>query len=432
MSQDLRLRSKTYTYQTVPTHNTEKHRFHIKPHNPHASLDFTTTIYSFHLFSSLLFSTHHQNTSLSPLSLSQMSMNQFSTDIPEMLWWGKQQQHPTMEQNQTNITPSSKPHTSHLPHPNSSCPPHIYHHHQTWLNSYNHPQQPHSTFPTQNPTLKFNLKHELNVDQEEQQQRQPQNPHKVEALVVDKEPMFEKPLTPSDVGKLNRLVIPKQHAERYFPLNGDSSESGLLLSFEDESGKCWRFRYSYWNSSQSYVLTKGWSRYVKEKQLEAGDVVLFGRDGDRLFIGWRRRGDSSSGVVVQGSNSAVWSRGLYSSSSSSSSSSTSCHHQPYPSSSNSMQHGHGSNVSTTTSCVPYQPHCLHAGSMANHSTTLGNNSKRRLRLFGVNLECQLDDSEPSTPDVSSLSSHGQTLQQLQSQCPFSTDTSGHMMSNRRG
>uniref|UniRef100_A0A0D9XP80 TF-B3 domain-containing protein n=1 Tax=Leersia perrieri TaxID=77586 RepID=A0A0D9XP80_9ORYZ len=113
----------------------------------------------------------------------------------------------------------------------------------------------------------------------------------------EKEHMFEKPLTPSDVGKLNRLVIPKQHAERYFPLGGDK---GLILSFEDEAGAPWRFRYSYWTSSQSYVLTKGWSRYVKEKRLDAGDVVHFERAhgsfgaGDRLFIGCRRRGDSAA------------------------------------------------------------------------------------------------------------------------------------------
>ncbi|KAM3311989.1 hypothetical protein ACQJBY_032158 [Aegilops geniculata] len=78
----------------------------------------------------------------------------------------------------------------------------------------------------------------------------------------EKEHLFEKALTPSDVGKLNRLVIPKQHAERCFPLGGDSGEKGLLLSFDDEAGKPWRFRYSYWTSSQSYVLTKGWSRRI--------------------------------------------------------------------------------------------------------------------------------------------------------------------------
>uniref|UniRef100_J3N4G2 TF-B3 domain-containing protein n=1 Tax=Oryza brachyantha TaxID=4533 RepID=J3N4G2_ORYBR len=82
--------------------------------------------------------------------------------------------------------------------------------------------------------------------------------------VVEKEHMFEKVVTPSDVGKLNRLVIPKQHAERYFPLDAAAAGGGkgLVLSFEDRTGKAWRFRYSYWNSSQSYVMTKGWSRFV--------------------------------------------------------------------------------------------------------------------------------------------------------------------------
>ncbi|KAK8494410.1 hypothetical protein V6N12_002357 [Hibiscus sabdariffa] len=112
---------------------------------------------------------------------------------------------------------------------------------------------------------------------------------------LEKEYMFDKVVTPSDVGKLNRLVIPKQHAEKYFPLDSSSNEKGLLLNFEDRNGKSWRFRYSYWNSSQSYVMTKGWSRFVKEKKLYAGDIVSFqrgvgGESGqDRLYIDWRRR-----------------------------------------------------------------------------------------------------------------------------------------------
>ncbi|PWZ07725.1 putative B3 domain-containing protein [Zea mays] len=122
---------------------------------------------------------------------------------------------------------------------------------------------------------------------------------------VEKEHMFEKVVTPSDVGKLNRLVIPKQHAERYFPpLDASSAAAaaaaaaagggkGLVLSFEDRAGKAWRFRYSYWNSSQSYVMTKGWSRFVKEKRLGAGDTVLFARGAGgargRFFIDFRRR-----------------------------------------------------------------------------------------------------------------------------------------------
>ncbi|CAL9156202.1 unnamed protein product [Musa hybrid cultivar] len=111
---------------------------------------------------------------------------------------------------------------------------------------------------------------------------------------TEKEHMFDKVVTPSDVGKLNRLVIPKQHAEKYFPLDLAANEKGLLLSFEDRTGKSWRFRYSYWNSSQSYVMTKGWSRFVKEKRLDAGDIVSFGRGvgesgSDHLYIDWKPR-----------------------------------------------------------------------------------------------------------------------------------------------
>ncbi|KAH0641748.1 hypothetical protein KY290_033358 [Solanum tuberosum] len=113
--------------------------------------------------------------------------------------------------------------------------------------------------------------------------------------MIEREHMFDKVVTPSDVGKLNRLVIPKQHAEKYFPLDSSSNDKGgLLLNFEDSNGKPWRFRYSYWNSSQSYVMTKGWSRFVKEKKLDAGDIVSFQRGAGelskhRLFIDWRRR-----------------------------------------------------------------------------------------------------------------------------------------------
>ncbi|GKV43921.1 hypothetical protein SLEP1_g51158 [Rubroshorea leprosula] len=114
-----------------------------------------------------------------------------------------------------------------------------------------------------------------------------------------REQLFEKAVTPSDVGKLNRLVIPKQHAEKHFPLqNGSASAKGVLLNFEDITGKVWRFRYSYWNSSQSYVLTKGWSRFVKEKNLKAGDIVIFQRSTGpekQLYIDWKTRAGQYSG-----------------------------------------------------------------------------------------------------------------------------------------
>ncbi|KAG6480702.1 AP2/ERF and B3 domain-containing protein Os01g0693400-like [Zingiber officinale] len=105
--------------------------------------------------------------------------------------------------------------------------------------------------------------------------------------------LFDKEVTPSDVGKLNRLVIPKQHAEKHFPATSSASVKSVLLHFEDAAvGKSWRFRYSYWGSSQSHVLTKGWSRFVKEKGLRAGDIITFQRTTDaerQLFIGCKRR-----------------------------------------------------------------------------------------------------------------------------------------------
>ncbi|XP_065880299.1 AP2/ERF and B3 domain-containing transcription factor RAV1-like [Euphorbia lathyris] len=122
-------------------------------------------------------------------------------------------------------------------------------------------------------------------------------------ILKAREQLFEKSVTPSDVGKLNRLVIPKQHAEKHFPLqSGSTSTKGILLNFEDITGKVWRFRYSYWNSSQSYVLTKGWSRFVKEKNLKAGDIVSFQRStgaDKQLYIDWKARtGSNNNNPVV--------------------------------------------------------------------------------------------------------------------------------------
>ncbi|TKY51670.1 AP2/ERF and B3 domain-containing transcription repressor TEM1 [Spatholobus suberectus] len=128
-----------------------------------------------------------------------------------------------------------------------------------------------------------------------------------------REQLFEKTVTPSDVGKLNRLVIPKQHAEKHFPLGGAGDGTspcaapakGVLLNFEDVGGRVWRFRYSYWNSSQSYVLTKGWSRFVKEKNLRAGDAVRFFKSTgpDRqLYIDCKARNSGGFGEVDNSTN----------------------------------------------------------------------------------------------------------------------------------
>ncbi|XP_060171433.1 AP2/ERF and B3 domain-containing transcription factor At1g51120-like [Lycium barbarum] len=82
--------------------------------------------------------------------------------------------------------------------------------------------------------------------------------------------LFQKELTPSDVGKLNRLVIPKKYALKYFPQIQDDE-----MIFYDTSRRLWKFRYCYWKSSQSFVFTKGWNKFVKDKGLRAKDTIVF-------------------------------------------------------------------------------------------------------------------------------------------------------------
>uniref|UniRef100_A0A7N0V5Q4 TF-B3 domain-containing protein n=1 Tax=Kalanchoe fedtschenkoi TaxID=63787 RepID=A0A7N0V5Q4_KALFE len=279
-----------------------------------------------------------------------MSVNQIS---PEFLWWSPH--HPQQQQPLVTNSPNSAHNPKSL----------VFAHHFQNFNLNN---------PNDNE----------DDDDRRAEQMNSNNNNNGGSQQQQLEVMFEKPLTPSDVGKLNRLVIPKQHAERHFPLNtsNGADSGGMLLSFEDEAGKFWRFRYSYWNSSQSYVLTKGWSRYVKEKRLDAGDVVLFERhptDPDRLFIGWRRRHDPAH---QSNSAAAVSGRGL-------SYPAHHHHHQSYPA----HQYRPDPEVSA-------------GGNLVKTGSFNGSSSSRTLRLFGVNMEyqCESDQSEPATPDGSSASS----------------------------
>ncbi|CAL4951398.1 unnamed protein product [Urochloa decumbens] len=107
-------------------------------------------------------------------------------------------------------------------------------------------------------------------------------------------PLFEKAVTPSDVGKLSRLVVPRKHAEMHLPpVRAGGGNGGVLLCFVDGEGKVWRFRYSFWESSQSYVLSRGWIRFVRDKGLRAGDTVAFSRwtfgPDEQLLIDYRKK-----------------------------------------------------------------------------------------------------------------------------------------------
>ncbi|CAN6979282.1 unnamed protein product [Brassica oleracea var. botrytis] len=241
---------------------------------------------------------------------------------------------------------------------------------------------------------------------------------------VEREHMFDKVVTPSDVGKLNRLVIPKQHAERYFPLDSSSNEKGLLLNFEDLTGKSWRFRYSYWNSSQSYVMTKGWSRFVKDKKLDAGDIVSFLRCvGDterdsRLFIDWRRRPKvpdypTSTSHFPAG---AMFPR-FYSFPTATTSTSYNLynhqqprhHHSGYCYPQIPREFGYGYVVRSVDQravvadplVIESVPVMMHGGARMNQAAV--GTAGKRLRLFGVDMECGESGVTNSTEEESSSS-----------------------------
>ncbi|WMV57564.1 hypothetical protein MTR67_050949 [Solanum verrucosum] len=81
---------------------------------------------------------------------------------------------------------------------------------------------------------------------------------------------FEKKLTLSDVGKHNRLLIPKRYATKYFSQVQDEE-----MVFYDTSRTLWKFRYCYIKKSQTFIFSKGWRKFVKDNNLRAKDTIVF-------------------------------------------------------------------------------------------------------------------------------------------------------------
>lgn len=94
--------------------------------------------------------------------------------------------------------------------------------------------------------------------------------------------LFGKVLTRTDIGKADKLVIPKIFAG-CFPSISDGDESSLEerpvndveIGFYDQSMTLWKFRYCYWRKSKNYSLSRGWRKFVEEKGLSSKDEVIF-------------------------------------------------------------------------------------------------------------------------------------------------------------
>lgn len=121
-------------------------------------------------------------------------------------------------------------------------------------------------------------------------------------------PLFEKVLSPSDAGRIGRLVLPKACAEAFLPRILQSE--GVPLQFQDIMGNEWTFQFRFWpnNNSRMYVL-EGVTPCIQSLQLNAGDTVTFSRidPGEKFLFGFRR---SLTSIVTQDASTSSHSNGI--------------------------------------------------------------------------------------------------------------------------
>ncbi|CAL0324213.1 unnamed protein product [Lupinus luteus] len=106
----------------------------------------------------------------------------------------------------------------------------------------------------------------------------------------EKSASFAKTLTQSDANNGGGFSVPRYCAETMFPKLDYSAEPPVqTVIAKDVHGEVWKFRHIYRGTPRRHLLTTGWSSFVNQKKLVAGDSVVFLRteNGD-LCIGIRR------------------------------------------------------------------------------------------------------------------------------------------------
>lgn len=102
--------------------------------------------------------------------------------------------------------------------------------------------------------------------------------------------MFTKILTASDTSTHGGFSVLRKHAEDCLPpLDMTQDPPSQDLVARDLHGIEWRFRHTYRGHPRRHLLTTGWSVFVSQKRLVAGDAVIFlrGENGE-LRVGIRR------------------------------------------------------------------------------------------------------------------------------------------------
>ncbi|TVU15207.1 hypothetical protein EJB05_38714, partial [Eragrostis curvula] len=101
---------------------------------------------------------------------------------------------------------------------------------------------------------------------------------------------FAKTLTQSDANNGGGFSVPRFCAETIFPELDYRAEPPVQNVFaRDVHGIEWKFRHIYRGTPRRHLLTTGWSNFVNQKKLLAGDSIVFLRGGDgQVHVGLRR------------------------------------------------------------------------------------------------------------------------------------------------
>ncbi|KAK7843922.1 auxin response factor 16 [Quercus suber] len=106
----------------------------------------------------------------------------------------------------------------------------------------------------------------------------------------EKPASFAKTLTQSDANNGGGFSVPRYCAETIFPrLDYTADPPVQTVIAKDVHGEVWKFRHIYRGTPRRHLLTTGWSTFVNQKKLVAGDSIVFLRaeNGD-LCVGIRR------------------------------------------------------------------------------------------------------------------------------------------------
>ncbi|KAE8688077.1 Auxin response factor 16 [Hibiscus syriacus] len=96
---------------------------------------------------------------------------------------------------------------------------------------------------------------------------------------------FCKTLTASDTSTHGGFSVPRRAAEKIFPpLDFSMQPPAQELVARDLHENTWSFRHIYRGQPKRHLLTTGWSVFVSNKRLFAGDSVLFIRDEKSQFL----------------------------------------------------------------------------------------------------------------------------------------------------